>query len=45
MAADIVAAELQLHQLRADIRKLEKKIRNEEIKFLKGKVDYEEKDS
>ncbi len=43
VAADIVAAEQQQHQMRADIRKLEKKIRNEEIKFLKGKIDYEDK--
>lgn len=37
MATDIVSAEQQQQQLRADIRKLEKQIRNEEIKFLKEK--------
>ncbi len=35
MADEIVAAEQQQHQLCADIRKLEKQIRNEEIRVLK----------
>ncbi len=35
LAPSIVEAEQQQHQLRADIRKLEKQIRNEEITFLK----------
>ncbi len=35
MADEIVAAEQQQHQLRTDIRKLEKQIRNEEIRVLK----------